>query len=166
MRKWTTIGLALFLVMQGMLWAQTPDPAQTETVTCTFDDGKQVSVKYSPSQVKNDKMQEGKPWTPGHVPMFLFTSAPLKIGDGDVPVGAYSLFVIPGRKQWTLIVNKSTTGEKHDQAQDLVRVPMDLGTLGSAEKQVSVVFGHLGPKQCSLRIYYGTTGAFAEFHEQ
>lgn len=159
--------LILLLMLQGTMYAETPsDGQEAQTTTCTFDDGKEVSVKYKAASIKNDKMQDGKPWTPGHAPMFLFTSAPLRVGEGDVPVGAYSMYVIPGRKQWTLIVNKSTTGEKYEQSQDLARVPMDLGTLGSVEKEVSVVFGHLGPKQCSLRIYYGTFGAFSEINEQ
>ena len=168
MNRGTTLYLViLLLVLPSAMFSDTrADDQQTQTTTCTFDDNKEVSVKYTAAPVKNEKMQDGKAWTPGHAPMFLFTSAPLKVGDSDVPAGAYSLFVIPGKKQWTLIVNKSTTGEKHDEAQDLARVPMDLGILGSAEKEVSVVFGHLGPKQCTLRIYFGTTGAFAEIHEQ
>jgi len=167
MYRTASICVVLLVGWSAAAWSETPSSTHDEkSSVCTYDDGKEVSVKYKAASIKNDKMQDGKPWTPGHAPMFLFTSAPLRVGEGDVPVGAYSMFVIPGRKQWTLIVNKSTTGEKYEQSQDLARVSMDLGTLGSAEKEVSVVFGHLGPKQCSLRIYYGTFGAFAEIHEQ
>jgi hypothetical protein len=43
---------------------------------------------------------------------------------------------------------------------------MDLGSLGEAEKDVRVSFAHSGPKQCSMRIDYGKTGAFVDFKEQ
>ena len=44
------------------------------------------------------------------------------------------MFVIPGAKQWTLIVSKSTdmTGA-YDEQKDLVRVPMESGELPSPE---------------------------------
>lgn len=160
-----TIGTSLLVIMLlGVMWAETDDP-DTQTSVCTFDDGKEVSVKYQAAPVKRDNLPEGKPWSPGNSPMFLFTSAPLKIGDSEVPVGAYSLYVIPGSKRWIFAVNKNTSGSRYDQKQDVLRAPMDLGTLGSPEKTVSIAFAHVSAKQCSLRIYYGKTGAWVELSE-
>ena len=53
-----------------------------------------------------------------------------------LPIGAYTLFVIPNSKQWTLIVSKSTdTSGAYDPQQDLVRVPLDSGELPSPEDE-------------------------------
>jgi hypothetical protein len=97
--------------------------------------------------------------------MYLFTSTTLEAGDVKIPIGAYSLFVIPEKNHWMLIVNKDVTDKKYDPQQVLVRVPMDLGTVDEAAKNVELALGHVGPKECSLRLYYGNTGAWAMFSE-
>src|SRR5574337_1095413 len=146
----TTIIPLLLLMLQGMLWAQAPNPAQTQTTVCTFEDGKEISVKYQAAPVKHEKLTEGTRWSPGKTPMFLFTAVPVKLADTEIPVGAYSMYVIPGKKQWTLIVNKNVSSNKYDENEDVVRANMDTGSLGAAEKNVSVVFAHVAPKQCSM----------------
>ena len=167
MRRRTIVNSLLLILLQGMMWAATAETAQDiQTVVCTFDDDKEVSIKYEAAPAKRDTLPEGTPWSPGKSPMFLFTSATLKIGDSEVPVGAYSLYVIPGSKQWILAVNKNISGSRYDQKQDVLRARMDLGTLGSPEKKVSIAFAHINAKQCSLRIYYGKTGAWVELDEQ
>jgi hypothetical protein len=97
--------------------------------------------------------------------MYLFTTTDVKVGETLVPTGAYSMFVIPEKHQWTLVVNKDVNDKKYDPQQDLARAPMELGMLDEGQKQVDVVLGHMAPKQCNMRIYYGKTGAWAEFKE-
>ncbi|MBS1977882.1 MAG: DUF2911 domain-containing protein [Bacteroidetes bacterium] len=49
----------------------------------------------------------------------------LKIGEKIVPPGKYSLFTIPGKDQWTLILNKNWDqhlADDYDMSQDVVRV--------------------------------------------
>ena len=147
--------------------AQQADPAaDTPTAMCTFDDEKQMSVQYGLAK-SSDKLPNGKVWTPGGKPMFLFTQADLVLANTAIPVGAYSMFVIPGKNNWTLIVNRNVDpSRKYDEKQDLVRAPMDIGQLGQEEKLFTVVFGHLGPKMCTMRFYFGKTGAFTEFNEK
>jgi hypothetical protein len=112
-------------------------------------------------------LRDGKVWSPGKSPIFLFTSATLKLGQTTIPVGAYSVYVIPGKKNWTLVVNKGVAENgKYDEAKDLVRAPMESGSLGSPSKQVEISLGHVASKQCSLRLYYGSTGTWVEFQEE
>ena len=77
----------------------------------------------------------------------------VQIGGKTLPVGAYTMFLVPTPKQWTLIISKSTdlTG-KYDEQQDLVRVPMESGELPMSEPQFSASFAHVGPNQCSFRL--------------
>jgi Protein of unknown function (DUF2911) len=141
--------------------------ANTATATCSFQDGKQISVRYHQVTVGKNGLPEGEVWTPGGGPMFLFTPADLVIGNSEIPIGAYSMYVIPKRENWTLVLNKNVSeGSKYDEHQDLLRVDMQVGQLSEPNKQLSVFFGHIAPRQCNMRIYYGKTGTWAEFKEK
>jgi hypothetical protein len=122
--------LACFVTLSGMAaWAQ--DDASGASATCNFDEDKQLMVQYqhipiSPKKPLSSQVPFGKVWSPGGKAMALFTNTPIQIGSRNLPIGAYTLFVVPNSKQWTLIVSKSTdTSGAYDQQQDLVRVQME-----------------------------------------
>lgn len=142
--------------------------ANTDTATCSFQDGNQLSVRYNgESTGGKDGLPEGKLWTADSVPMLLFTPVKLFISSSEIPVGAYSMYVIPHKNGWTLILNKNVSaGSKYDEHQDLLRVEMQVGQLSAQNKQFTVLFGHVAPRQCNMRMYYGKTGAWTEFKEQ
>ena len=144
-------------------WAQTPAASQQTTV-CQFADGGQLSLRYEEVPARGNDLPVHV-WSPGDSPMYLFTSTALKAGDTVIPAGAYSLYVTSEKQHWTLIVNKDVTSKKYDATQDLARLPMDRGTIDEPAKDVNLAFGHIAPKQCSLRIYYGKIGAWAVFGE-
>jgi hypothetical protein len=97
----------------------------------------------------------------------LFTQTALTLGNSEIPPGAYSLYVIPAKENWSLVVNKNVTPDsKYDAAQDLARTSIETGELGNPLKQPKVAFAHIGPKQCNMRLYYEKTGTWAEFHEK
>jgi hypothetical protein len=146
--------------------ADPPDP--TATATCDFDDGREITAKYDSSVMSaKDQPRNGKVWLPAGSPITLFTQVPLILNHVEIPVGAYSVYVIPDRREWTLILSKNVTNPKiYDDRQDLVRAPMELGGVNSPPKQLHLSFAHSGPKQCSIRLYYETTGAFVDFTEK
>jgi hypothetical protein len=153
-----------------MLFAQ--DAGSSASATCNFDPDKQLAVEYQPLKINPKKpalgrdIPYGKVWAPGGKPMTLFTNTPVNIGGKDLAVGAYTMFVLPTQKLWTLIVSKATdTSGKYDEAQDLVRVPMELGELPSPENQFSVYFAHEAPTRCSMRLDLEKTGAFVAFQQ-
>jgi hypothetical protein len=146
--------------------ADTADP--TVTATCDFEDGKEITAKYDSSVMSTkDQPRNGKVWLPAGSPITFFTQVPVILNHVEIPVGAYSVYVIPDRKEWTLIVSKNVTTPKiYDDKQDLVRAPMELGGVNSPPKQLHLSFAHIGPKTCSIRIYYETNGAFVDFTEK
>lgn len=76
------------------------------------------------------------------------------------------MYVIPQHDSWTVVLNRNvTSGSQYDDSQDLVRAEAQLGQL-TEPSQLSIFFGHIAPKQCNLRIYYGKTGAWLEFKEK
>jgi len=47
----------------------------------------------------------------------------VKLGGNDLAAGKYSLFTVPGEKEWEIIINKQTgmSGTEYDQASDVFR---------------------------------------------
>jgi Protein of unknown function (DUF2911) len=158
--------LGQVLVANAAFAQQKDADANTATAFCDFDDNQEISVRYN-TTVSKDEPRNGKVWLPGGGPLTLFAGAPVSLNNSAIPVGAYSIYVIPNRKDWTLVVNKNVTpGAAYDQAQDVARGPMELGEVSSPPGQLQVSFAHVGPKQCNIRLYYGKVGAFADFVEK
>ncbi len=164
-----------FLMLITVLFAcgvRAQDDANAMNATCNFDQDHQLAVQYERVSVNLKKslavqVPFGKPWAPGGKPMTLFTNTPVEIGGRMLPMGAYTMFVIPSPKQWTLIVSKSTDmSGKYNEEDDLVRVPMDSGELPNPESDLSAAFGHIAADQCSFRIDLDKYGHFAVFHEK
>jgi len=168
-----TIALCILLLGQAVvviptIAQQDGSDANSATAFCDFDDGQEISVRYNSAAVSaKDEPRNGKLWLPGGAPMTLFTGATIALNNSTIAAGAYSVYVIPNKKEWTLIVNKNVTaGAAYDEHQDVARSPMELGEVDSPPRQLQVSFAHTGSKICSIRLYYGKIGAFTEFHEQ
>jgi hypothetical protein len=167
------LAIGVILIAQWILaTAAIAQPAdsnsESASAVCDFDDGQEITVKYDGSVMSGkDEPHNGKVWLPGGSPLTLFTQVALTLNGREIPVGAYSLYVIPGKKEWTLIVNKNVTDAgRYDEKQDVVRAPMELGEVNSPPKQLQASFAHSAPKVCGIRLYYEKTGAFADFGEK
>jgi hypothetical protein len=148
--------------------AQEQDSDSQSTATCSFENGQEISVRYNsvPYGKNNSELPSGKVWMPGGSPMFLFAQATLASGNIVIQPGAYSLYVIPGKKEWILIVNKDvTTGARYDEKQDLLRARMEMGSLSEAS-EFKVSFAHMAPRLCNMRLYYGKVGAWVDFTQR
>lgn len=134
----------------------------TQNTYCNFEDGNQVSAQYNPNVT--EQPHNGRVWGPG---ITLYVQTPLMLGQSEIGLGAYSIYLIPDKKNWTLIVNKNVTaGAAYNSAQDVARATMDLGELPDPVKTLQLSFGHMAPKQCNLRVYYQKVGAFTDFMEK
>jgi len=109
---------------------------------CTIK-GKKVTVDYSaPSKrdrvIMGGLVPYGQVWRTGaNAATTLKTEGDLTIGTLNVPAGTYTLYTIPGEKEWTLIVNKQNGqwGTDYDQKQDLGRVTMSVLKLDKTVEQ-------------------------------
>jgi hypothetical protein len=133
-----------------------------QSTYCDFQDGNQVSVQYN--SVVKEQPRNGRLWAPG---ITLYVQTPLTLNGTTIGLGAYSIYLIPERNHWTLIVNKNVTaGATYNSADDVARAQMDVGELPQPVNTLQLSFGHMAPKQCSLRVYYQKTGAFTDFMEK
>lgn len=150
------------LLLSPCLAAQS-DPPSTSTTTCNLDDGRQVYVRYVPVPSNKERVQNGKPLTPGGTPMTLFTEAQLALGTATIPIGAYTLYPIPARGNWNLAVNKNVSaGGTYDEKQDIAKTAMETVQVEQSSDALEVAFAHVGAR-CTLRIYIGKTASFADF---
>lgn len=132
------------------------------TTTCNLDDGRQVYIRYTAVPVK-EKIQNGKPWAPGGTPMTLFTEAPLTLGSSLIPLGAYTVYPIPAKGNWSVAVNKNVTaGAPYDEKEDVARSVMETAQVESPSDALEVAFAHVG-NRCTLRIYIGKQASFVDF---
>jgi Protein of unknown function (DUF2911) len=156
---WRAVLISLLLT--PLLAAQS-GPA-TSTTTCNLDDGRQIYVRYVPVPSNKERIQNGKPLVPGGTPMTLFTEAQLALGTSTIPIGAYTLYPIPARGNWSLAVNKNVTaGAAYDEKQDIAKAAVETVQVEQASDALEVAFAHVGAR-CTLRIYIGKTASFAEF---
>src|SRR5687768_16268382 len=76
--------------------------------------GKNITINYSaPSKrgraIMGSLVPYGKVWRTGaNAATSLTTDTDLMLGSLHVKAGKYTLYTIPGEKEWTLIVNKQT----------------------------------------------------------
>jgi DUF2911 family protein len=167
MSRFALYVFGLMLFVRCPVIAQDPSQDSNSAITtCTFDDDKEISIRYTPVKV-GEKLVNGKPWSPGGSPMILFAQAETVINNASIPLGAYKLYVIPNKNNWLLVINKNVAaGAAYDESQDVVRAPMESGQLSEPTKELDLAFAHIAAKVCNLRLYYGKAGSFAEFKEK
>ena len=159
----TLVGRAVLISLLLTPWLAAQSGAPTSTTTCNLDDGRQVYVRYNAVSTNKEKPQNGKPWAPGGTPMTLFTEAQLTLGSSMIPIGAYTVYPIPARSNWTLVVNKNVTaGASYDEKQDIARAPMETAQVDQPSETLEVAFAHVGAR-CTLRVYIGKSASFVDF---
>jgi hypothetical protein len=139
--------------------------AQSEQsiATCNLEGDHEVSIHFNAVSTKNDKPPNGKPWAPGGAPMLLFTDTQLTLGGSTIPIGAYTVYPIPAKDKWSLVVNKNVTaGTPYDERQDIAHATMETDQVPDPASVLEVAFAHVGSR-CTLRIYFGKAASFADF---
>lgn len=134
MRKSTSLAAALCLVAAAAVaqHGEAKKPLSPASKAEGVIGGKNLTINYSAPSKRNrvimgELVPYGKVWRTGaNAATTLKTDGDLMIGNLHVPAGTYTLFTIPGEKEWTLIVNRQTGqwGTNYDEKQDLGRVAM------------------------------------------
>ena len=142
-----TIVLTAFLAAAQQDKSKRPSPPAQ--ATWDLGGGKGVTIDYSSPRAKGRKIYGGvvpfdQVWRTGaNEATTLTTPMDLMIGGAAVPAGTYTLFTIPGKDKWTLIISKKT-GEwgttYPGQAEDLARVDMKVSALPSAVENFTIAF--------------------------
>ncbi len=120
--------------------------------------GKKVTIDYGSPEAHGRKMIGGvepldKVWRLGaNKATHMTTDVDLVIGGAAVPAGTYTLFAIPSKDKWTLIINK-TTGQwgipyKPEYEQTvLAKVDMKLEQLSAPQERFLITLTQSGQER-------------------
>jgi hypothetical protein len=159
------LGLAIAAkigVAQGDKAKRPSPPAQAK---CSLDGGKSITVDYSSPRAKGRKVfggivPFGEVWRAGANEATTFvTDTDVTVGGTAVPAGSYTLFVLPEKDKWTLVISKKTGewGTPYPGADsDFARVPMKASTLPSSAENFTIGFNKSG-SGCTLHMDWETT---------
>ncbi len=126
------LGIVVLTLLSFRSMAQqlkTPAPSPTQTLKQNFALG-DITIEYSRPSVKGrvvfgDLVPYDKLWRTGANASTKITfSDKVKLEGTDVPAGTYSLYTIPGKTEWTIILNKNTTlwgTDGYKQEEDIAR---------------------------------------------
>lgn len=156
------IGLHLQANAQGI---KLPQASSGQTIVQDFGLGK-ITLTYSRPNTKGRKIFGGlEPynavWRTGanNATTIKFTDA-VKIEGQDVPAGEYGLFTIPGKNEWTFILNKTAKqwgAYEYKESDDILRVKVKpMPTKGKVET-FTMQFANVTPTAAQLHIMWENT---------
>ncbi len=160
-----TLGLMAALGSAQMDKAARPSPPAK--ASCALADGKTITVDYSSPRAKGRKIfgglvPYGEVWRAGANEATTFvTTADLMVGGTHVAAGSYTIFAIPNKDKWALVISKKT-GEwgtaYPGPSEDLARIEMKASTLPSAVENFTIAFDKTAGG-CTLHMDWETTRA-------
>ena len=158
------IGSAVTAAAQGRLLS----PPKTASVTI---DGKKITIGYGAPSARGRRVMGylvpfGEVWCTGaNDATSLVSEADLDIAGLKVPRGSYTLWTVPNRTEWMLVINKQT-GQWHteyDQSQDLGRVKIHVKSLASPVETLRIDLTPAGAREGTLAVNWETTQAWTNF---
>jgi hypothetical protein len=163
----------IHLVLAPLAFAQMGGgkrPSPPASASCDLGGGKTVKTDYSSPRMKGRKIYGDlvpfdEVWRTGANEATTFvTNANLLVGGKPVPPGSYTIFTVPGRDSWKLIVNKKT-GEwgipyKYE-GDELARIDMKVSKLPAPVEDFTIAYNKEA-NGCTLKIDWETTRASVE----
>ena len=138
-------------------------PHETTSVNL---DGKEISISYGRPYLKGRHVGDevapyGKVWRLGADEATKLTvGAKTTIADTlELTPGSYSMFAIPGRDKWTMIINKVAEqwgAFKYEESQDLGRFDLPVKQLSSPVEQFTITLKKETSKTASLSLAWGS----------
>ncbi len=118
MQKLLAFCCLMILATASIATAQETDkskrPSPPAHADFTFSDGATIHIDYSSPRMKGRKIfgglvPYGQVWRAGANEATTFvTSAPVMVGNKKVPAGSYTLFAVPDKGKWSLVISKKT----------------------------------------------------------
>ena len=162
-------------VLAGLHAAQEkkPRPSPAATASCDLG-GKALTINYSSPRMNGRKIYGGlvpygEVWRAGANEATTFiTDTDLNVGGKTIPAGSYTLFTIPDKDKWTLIISKKTGewGTPYPGADsDFARIDMTASTLPSTVENFTIAFDK-NSNGCIMRLDWETTRASIAIKKQ
>jgi hypothetical protein len=162
------LGIALFVVASHAQQDKSKRPSPPATATLDLGGGKSVTVDYSSPRLKGRHVGQelapyGQVWRTGANEATTFvTTADIAVGGTAVPAGNYTMFTIPNKDKWVLIISKKTRewGTNYPgPSEDLARIDMKVSTLPSPVENFTIAFDK-SANGGTMNLDWETTRAF------
>jgi Protein of unknown function (DUF2911) len=161
------LALAVFILVLHAQEDKSKRPSPPATATLDLGAGKSITVDYSSPRLKGRTVGQevapyGEVWRTGANESTTFVpTADIAVGGTAVPAGNYTLFTIPNKDKWVLILSKKT-GEWGTNypgpSNDLARIDMKVATLSSPVENFTISFDK-SSNGGTLNLSWGTTRA-------
>lgn len=150
----TTIAFAFIMLLTTNANAQKfseldKSPMDASSFPSSYkESNKLIKVIYSRPQLKGRELSalalNGKVWRTGaneaaEITLYI----DMKLGDGLVKAGTYSLFTIPGEKEWTVVLSSDLNvwgAYTYNEANDVARVKVPVGSGDKSLEAFSIAF--------------------------
>jgi tetratricopeptide (TPR) repeat protein len=125
-----------------------------------------IEVDYSRPNKNNRTIFGGlvpfdKPWRTGaNQPTKIKTSAPVKLGDKEIPAGEYVLYTIPGANEWAIVFSKNLKAQslaEHKAEDEAARVTAKPVTVASPAETFTIGFEDLRADSATLYLEWDKT---------
>lgn len=156
---------ALAFTSQAQSDFKMPAPSPTSTIHQDFSTSF-IGVEYSRPSVKGRKIfgdfiPYGNLWRTGaNAATKLTFGEEVIIGGKKIPAGSYSLYTIPGQKEWTVIINKNTGNwgaSGFEEKDDLVRVKVPAEKLNRPVETFTIAVENITPTSSDITLAWETT---------
>lgn len=140
-----------------------PSPPATVKQKIGFTD---LTIDYSRPAVKGRAIfgglvPYGKIWRTGASDATILTiTEPLTVGGKQLPAGPYSLFTIPNRGEWTIILNKHVGGhglDGYDEKNDVMRFTVKADSSARSYESFTIEVQDLVRNQANLYLSWANT---------
>ncbi len=140
-----------------------PSPACTIKQRVGLTD---VEIEYSRPSVKGREIfggmiAYGKVWRTGANKATKITfSTAVKLNGTEIPAGTYALMTIPGKDEWTVIINKGSDqwgAYKYDEKGDLARIKAKPVNLSQAVESFTIDFDNLRDESAEMDLSWDKT---------
>jgi hypothetical protein len=147
------LGLALFALARHAQQDKSKRPSPPGQATLDLGGGKSITIDYSSPRLKGRHVggeiaPYGQVWRTGANEATTFvTPEDVSVGGTLVPAGSYTLFTLPNKDKWTLIISKKTAEWGTNYAgpsEDLARVDMKVSALPSPVENFTISFDKSG----------------------
>jgi Protein of unknown function (DUF2911) len=176
MRKHSAFLMLMILVVTVFATAQDKSkrPSPPASAQCKFGDGKSIKVDYSSPRAKGREIfgglvPYGQVWRTGANEATTFvTDASLNIGGKDIAAGSYTLFTVPNKDSWKLIINKKNAewGIPYKyEADELGRFDMSASKTAGPVENFTISFHEMGDG-CHMYMDWENTRATIEISEK
>ncbi len=144
-----------------------PAASSTQTLTQDFGLGK-IELIYSRPNIKGRALFKenselaplGKVWRTGaNASTKIKISDPISFGGKSLDTGSYAIFTIPGKTEWTIILNKDSknSATEYTEKDDIFRFTVPADKLKESVETFTMDFGDIKPESCQLNLAWGNT---------